>query len=509
MKKILLACYLVLVSIALMIAPIHAENVDGEAVTAESQLSFETFVCSDRYTTEEQYRSNNSVGNLAVQNAAACGKQTRDGVDIYTTESGSVNFSLCYHIPNKLFLDYQTQVGTISAGASVQRGAIIVLTKNSPQGDYQLQFTAVDVLRTHPQGIDSLYQPSTQDLETGVYIKFVFVFAFYQDNIITRQLQVAECFIVKNTTPYIVDLAQNGGVLSNGSTTTKGFVIEGVQENTEVSVAFNGSNFSSTDQKHFEIPGKYQIRFNNFLLEKQEEITVFILPSREKTFQMYFGGSIVSERTRIFTTSIYPTYSKVAILQWNTDRTLPPLFGEATSTDGVKIPIDYQTGSLCLPQGEWRIEMTTGVGTGSFYSFNQAVEVLEIVPEIGINEYLILLWKEDGNSIGDFRPIFVPFQADLMVAVESDGSAKELTEGVPLGKQLEGGCYTIKELNKKSGQTYQYEIEIDDVGNQESIGVRMGGSECITNFWEFWLIVCVLVVGFVLIVTIIIKRRRR
>ena len=40
MKKILLACYLVLVSIALMIAPIHAENVDGEAVTEGEDYFF-------------------------------------------------------------------------------------------------------------------------------------------------------------------------------------------------------------------------------------------------------------------------------------------------------------------------------------------------------------------------------------------------------------------------------------------------------------------------------------
>lgn len=466
MKRLtILVSFLFALLFATMIPACAVGAGGGEAPSSSGGISvpFEVYR-SDAYAENDVYKVGDpSFGRLHLQGAIKAPNRFH-GIDAYVATDEKVNLSLWYNASKiKPYKDFLTNVAGVDLDASVHRGSATVLTKLSPTDDYTVLYSAVDILNTHALGVESLYSPGSEKLSKGVFVKVIFAIPYFRGNTVIHQLEAAEFFLKANNSPVIIDLAENdsAGILTDGSTTTEGFDLL-IPKTHSLFVSFNGTPFMPDTRTTFYEAGMYQLRFFNQLDDTILETRIYVLPAHEEAFAAYFGKSMLDERSRIFTTSAYPSFKTFAAVQWNTPIHLPPLSGNVTNLDtGETKLIDYESesGNLYLPAGRWKATFSVG-GSGSFYQFEQPFEVLNEGPAPSVNLYLLEEWIGRGEKLVRWRFVKVPFQSERIVAIDgATGEAHVLEYGIEIGKQLSDGEYTIKEISG-NGQIYTYSITL-------------------------------------------------
>ncbi len=432
-----------------------------------------TSYCGRSYSDSRESLTSNHFGTMLAYGLEST-PDTNGQIPTYRS-FGALNLSFDYSallLPHPAADDHETVVLGDNLGASVRKGSLTVY-KSVGNAPYERVSTTTNVFESHPFGVEEFYIASTNELRQGLRLKVILAYRLANQ----RYTQIYEFAVAPLSFEVLLrDLTTDDttAFLSDGSTTTTGFEILSMGLNS-VYVTNDGIAWDrACNGDSFTDPGKYVLRaIATDGTEKRT--TIYVLPSASEALEGYFGSPskiFISEESRIFMPSGTPTYLNYAKLPFRdpTLSALPFISGKLTNLDnGSEIIInsaetikDY----FIRESGRWKLELITGSGNGSFYTFEAEFAITEDV-ERSVNKYMMDRHISEGCDLRSFHFTKVPYQADGVIAKSvSDGRVYEVKFNVSLGEQLPNGIYTITEYTSKG--TYTYDIVLGEKNAKEA-----------------------------------------
>ena len=354
----------------------------------------------------------------------------------------------------------------IVLGASVRRGALILQTAPlGHRGGYTTVYTLTDLLNSHPNGIP-VYSPDTAALRDGLSVRVIFL-VMSDRRYVT---QVYEFRILPlELPPLLVDLrgeeSDDLPLLGDGDTTTAGFGLFSHYDTVRVSLNRGEWRASSAEGERFTDPGYYRI-LTEYPTGRRETVEIYVLPPREEAVLAYFGRSspdFLDDHDRFFSDSTLPTYTKVTIPLRGMSE-LPCLYGSLVNhTTGAELVIGDTNNREPLEiteAGSYHLELKTGRGYGSYYSFQADFEIRDPSAR-SVNQVALEAHIAKYGSANGFAFVLVPYEAERVLAVDTlSGMVYEVRFDLPLGEQLQAGHYSVTEYVREGRQlVYAFSIE--------------------------------------------------
>lgn len=421
-------------------------------------------VCSSAAEAEDEIAvtAKAYVGNAYSENGDRCspfgtlilsGVRRTDESNVFCAED-SVSMAFRYNV-NLLpagLRDDEEMVVCGDIGASVRRGTVVVEKRLTGEKEWETVFAASGVFETHPEGIEDLYSVSFKDLFLGCQFRLTLAYRCGHQRYLQRyELELLPMNYVAMV--HDLDSTEELAFLTDNSSTIQGFELVFLAEDEEITVSYNGGKKKVYKSAvSFTEPGEYHVKHE--LWGRTATCTVYVLPAEKELFENLFGGTMISESTRVFTTDELPCYNKVALISFNELKHLPSVTGKAENltTDETRF-FDVKEGTVAVSgEGEWRITVAVGE-SGSFYEFSATVKILDEGPHQSVNEWMLQLCED----LGHYAFVKVPYQNDQAILARSVHGVYWIVHEIPLREQLPEGEYIIEEYTANQ-LTYSYPL---------------------------------------------------
>ena len=405
------------------------------------------------------------VGSTYTEGGERCssfGSLTLSGVrrasegNAFSAEGGvTVSFRYNTHLlPGGLMDDAETVVCGRDIGASVRKGAVIIEKRATGHRDWEAVLGASDIFDSHPNGIEELYTIPFRDLFTGCSYRVTVAYRCGYK----RYLQRYELNLIPMSYVGMVrDLAgtEDQAFLTHNGSTTQGFELIFLDDEEVITVSHNGKaprSYRCEDSVFFTEAGEY--RLYHRLWGRTATSTVYVLPSEEVILERLFGGVMIAESTRVFTTDEHPSYRKTVMIPFQETQYLPNITGRAhNQTTGEHVSFDTNNGTVAISgAGVWEIVVTVGE-TGSFYEFSATVRILDERALCSVNEWLL----QGIDSPENYAFVLVPYQNEQAILARGPHGVYTILPGFPLNEQIPEGKYVIEEYSGNK-LTYSYPL---------------------------------------------------